>query len=76
MEASMPNDDDLDTVEIPKEIDDRTAQEADMIIVVKNGRALVVKDREEKGGEMSIGDLIGRLLREPVGQPGVFSRKF
>jgi hypothetical protein len=76
MEASMPNDDDLDTVEIPKEIDDRTAQEADMIIVVKNGRALVVKDREEKGGEMSIGDLIGRLLREPVGQPGVFSGKF
>jgi len=70
----MPNDDDLDTVEIPKELDDRTAQEADMSIVVRC--ALVVKDREEKGGEMSIGDLIGRLLREPVGQPGVFSGKF
>lgn len=72
----MPNNDELDTVEIPKEIDDRIASEADMIIVVRNGRAFVVKDREEKGGEMSIGDLIGRLMQESVGQPGVFSGKF
>lgn len=71
----MADNDEMDTVEIPREIDDWTAGAADMVIVIRSGRALVVKDREERGGEMSIGDLIGRLLREPVGQPGVFSGK-
>lgn len=56
---------------------DANAKEADMVIFIKNGRVFVFKDREEgTNGEASIGDLIGRLLREEAGQPGVFSGKF
>lgn len=62
--------------EMPKEVSEQDAMEADMVIVIKNGRALVLKDREEKAGEMSIGDLIGRLMQEEAGRPGVFSGRF
>lgn len=50
--------------------------DAAMVIIIKDGRAFVVKDRKALIGELSIGDLIGRLMREEVGRPGVFSGSF